>query len=212
MNESTHSGPLHSILPFLAHLYLKFTGATTRISSKNKPKNAALIYALWHSQLAFMLYAHREMGMSVLVSKSADGEYVSRILRKFGYNTVRGSTSRGALQSLMQLIERAAAGFPVAITPDGPKGPKGKVQQGVIYVAQKTGMKILPAGLYLSNKITFNSWDNFELPLPFGKAVIVYGEQIAVSETDSIADKAAELEYALNSAAREARELLRAYP
>ena len=209
MNESTHSGPLHSILPFLAHLYLKFTGATTRVTSKNKPANSDFIYALWHSQLAYMLYAHREIGMSVLVSKSADGEYVSRILRKFGYNTVRGSTSRGASQSLMQLIERAAQGFPVAITPDGPKGPKEKVQQGVIYVAQKTGMKILPAAVYLSNKITFNSWDNFELPLPFGKAAIVYAGPIAVSETDSIHDKAAELEESLNSAAAEAREMLK---
>ena len=156
-----------------------------------------------------MLYSHRGMGISVLVSKSADGEYMARVLRKFGHNTVRGSTSRGASQSLMELIERAAAGFPVAITPDGPKGPKGKAQQGVIYLAQKTGMKILPAGVGLSHKITFNSWDNFELPLPFGKAAIVYGNPISVSGTDSIPAKTDELERVLNSLGAEALGLIK---
>ena len=209
MNESTHSSPLHSILPFLAHLYLMFTGLTTRIKSRNKPEKTNFIYALWHSQLAFMLYTHRNMGISVLVSKSADGEYAARMLRRFGQNTVRGSTSRGASQSLMELIERAARRLPVGITPDGPKGPKGKVQQGIIYLAQKTGMEILPVGVGLSNKVTFNSWDNFELPLPFGKAALVYGKPITVAENDSIPAKTAELEQALNSIEREARELLK---
>ncbi len=208
MNESTHSSPLHSILPFLAHLYIMFTGVTTRVRSKNRPENTNFIYALWHSQLAFMLYSHRGMGISALVSKSADGEYVARMLRKFGHNTVRGSTSRGAAQSLKELIDLAAGGFPVGITPDGPKGPKGKVQQGVIYLAQKTGMEILPVGIGLSNKITFNSWDSFEFPLPFGRAAIVYGKPIKVSENDSIQDKSTELEKALNSLEPEARELL----
>ncbi|MEI7481515.1 MAG: lysophospholipid acyltransferase family protein [Elusimicrobiota bacterium] len=209
MNESTHSSPLHSFLPFLAHLYILFTGATTRLKWKNRPENSDFIYTLWHSQLAFMLYSHRGMGISVLVSKSADGEYMARVLRKFGHNTVRGSTSRGASQSLMELIERAGAGCPVAITPDGPKGPKGKVQQGVIYLAQKTGMKILPAGVGLSHKITFNSWDNFEFPLPFGKAAIVYGNPISVSETDSIPAKTEELEQALNSLGAEALGMIK---
>lgn len=209
MNESTHSSPLHSFLPFFGQLYLILAGFTTRIRSKNRPGRTNFIYALWHAQLAAMLYAHRNMGISVLVSKSADGEYVARILRKFGYNTVRGSTTRGASQSLMELIERAARGLPVAITPDGPKGPKEKAQQGAIYLAQKTGMEILPVRVGLSNKITFNSWDNFELPLPFGKAAIVYGNPISVSETDSLPAKAAELEQALNSLESEARELLK---
>ena len=209
MNESTHSSPLHTIIPFLAHLYIMFTGITTRVRLKNQPEETNFIYAVWHSQLAFMLYSHRGMGMSALVSRSADGEYLARILRKFGHNTIRGSTTRGASQALMELIERAAGGFSVAITPDGPKGPKGKVQHGVIYLAQKTGMKILPAAIGLSNKITFNSWDNFEVPLPFGKASIVYNNPISVSESDSIPVKAAELEKALNELKTEALELLK---
>ena len=186
-----------------------FTGITTRVRLKNRPEKNNFIYAVWHAQLAFMLDSHRGMGLSALVSRSADGEYLARILRKFGHNTVRGSTSRGASQALMELIERAAGGFSVAITPDGPKGPKEKVQQGVIYLAQKTGMRILPAAISLSNKITFNSWDNFELPLPFGKAVMVYGDPISVSETDLMPAKSAELENVLNALKTEALELLK---
>jgi len=208
MNETTRSSPLYAFLSSLAWLYLLFAGSTTRIKTRNSPARTDFIYALWHSQLAFMIYAKRNTWISVLVSKSGDGEYVARILRKFGLNTIRGSTSRGASQSLMELMERAGKGFPVALTPDGPRGPKGKVQQGIVYLAQKTGMEILPGGVWLSNKITFNSWDNFELPLPFGKAALVYGNPIKVTATDSLPAKAAELEEALNALESEAMELL----
>ena len=199
MNESIHSTPLHSLVSSLGHLYISFTGATTRIRTENRPEAADVIYASWHSQLAFMLYVLRNRDISGLVSRSRDGEYAARLLRKFGFNTVRGSTSRAAAQSLMELIDRGRRGFPLAITPDGPKGPNRKVQQGVIYLAQKTGMAIMPVGVRLSSKLTFNSLDNFEFPLPFGKATVVYGAPIKVAEGDHLEAKAAELEAALNA-------------
>jgi hypothetical protein len=170
------------------------------------PDKRDLIYACWHSQLALMLYTLRGRDIAALVSRSADGEYAARVLRKFAFNTVRGSTSRGAAQSVIELIDRGRQGFPLAITPDGPKGPKRKVQQGVIYLALKTGMPIMPVGVGLGKKITLNSWDNFELPLPFGKAEIIYGEPIQVSESDSLKAKAQELEASLNALCEQALE------
>jgi len=208
MNESIHSSPAHAVLSALGWLYLRFTGATTRIRIANAADGRRVIYASWHSQLALMLYVLRDRGIFALVSRSKDGEYVARILRSFGFNTVRGSTSRGAAQSVMELVERGRQGFPLAITPDGPRGPKHKVQQGVVYMSQKTGMEILPVGVGLSRKIVFNSWDNFELPLPFGKAAVVYGEPIKVSENDRLEAKAAELEEALNALNEKARLLI----
>ncbi len=198
MNESIYSSPLHSLVSSLGHLYITFAGATTRISTQNQPEAPNVIYASWHSQLAFMLYILRNKDISGLVSRSKDGEYAARLLRKFGFNTVRGSTSRGAAQSVMELIDRGRRGFPLAITPDGPKGPNRKVQQGVIYLAQKTGMAIMPVGVRLSSKLTFNSWDNFEFPLPFGTATVIYGAPVKVAESDQLEAKAAELEAALN--------------
>jgi len=199
MNESIHSSPLHSLVSSLGYLYISFVGATTRIHTRNQPEAPNVIYASWHSQLAFMIYVLRNKDISGLVSRSKDGEYAARLLRKFGFNTVRGSTSRGAAQSVMELIDRGRQGFPLAITPDGPKGPRRKVQQGVVYLAQKTGMPIMPVGVRLSSKITFNSWDNFELPLPFGKAEVIYGAPVKVAEGDQLETKAAELEAALNA-------------
>jgi len=199
MNESIHSSPLHRLVSTLGYLYISFTGATTRIRTQNQPQVPNVIYASWHSHLAFMLYVLRGKDISGLVSRSKDGEYAARLLRKFGFNTVRGSTSRGAAQSVMELIDCGRRGLPLAITPDGPKGPRRKVQQGVVYLAQKTGMEILPVGVRLSNKITFNSWDNFEFPLPFGKAAVIYGAPIKVAENDRLETKAAELEEALNA-------------
>jgi len=201
MNESIHSSPLRRFLSSLGYLYISFAGATTRISTRGKPGSNNFIYAAWHSQLAFMLYALRNRGISGLVSRSKDGEYAALLLRKFGFNTIRGSTSRGAAQSVMEMIDLGRQGLPLALTPDGPKGPKRKAQQGVIYLAQKTGMEILPVGVRLSNKVTFNSWDNFELPLPFGKAEVVYGAPIKVGEDDQLEAKGRELEEALNAIA-----------
>ena len=208
MNEVTHSGFKHSMLSFLAHLYISFTGATTRIDTRVTPGMNGVIYAAWHSQMALLLYTLRGKGISALVSRSADGEYAARVLRKFGFNTVRGSSSRGGAQSVMELVERGLHGFPLAITPDGPKGPKRRAQHGIIYLAQKTGMAILPIGVGLSSRIVLNSWDNFELPLPFGKAEIVYGEPIKVSESDPLEAKAKELEDSLNSLCDRARAML----
>jgi lysophospholipid acyltransferase (LPLAT)-like uncharacterized protein len=208
MNEVTHSGFKHAILSFLAHLYISFTGATTRINTRFMPTTNGFIHASWHSQMALLLYTLRGKGISGLVSRSADGEYAARVLRKFGFNTVRGSSSRGGALSVMELVERGLHGFPLAITPDGPKGPKRRAQHGIIYLAQKTGMAILPVGVGLSSRLVLNSWDNFELPLPFGKAEIVYGEPIKVSESDPLEAKAKELEDSLNSLCDRARALL----
>lgn len=208
MNEVTHSGFKYAFLSSLAHLYIFFAGATTRSNVRSRPETNGYIHAAWHSQLAFMLYALRGLGISALVSRSADGEYAARITRKFGFNTVRGSSSRGGVQSVMELVDRGRQGFPLAITPDGPRGPKHKAQHGIIYLAQKTGMAILPVGAGLSRSIILNSWDNFEVPLPFGKAEIIYGEPIKVSESDSLEAKAKELEDSLNSLCDKARALL----
>jgi lysophospholipid acyltransferase (LPLAT)-like uncharacterized protein len=208
MNEVTHSGFKHAILSSLAHLYLSFTGATTRINARFMPETNGFIHAAWHSHLALMLYTLRGQGISALVSRSADGEYAARVTRKFGFNTVRGSSSRGGAQSVMELVDRGRQGLPLAITPDGPRGPRRKAQHGIIYLAQKTGLAIMPVGVGLSSRIVLNSWDNFELPLPFGKAEIVYGKPIKVSEGDQLEAKAKELEDSLNSLCDQARSLL----
>ncbi|HAN04467.1 MAG TPA: hypothetical protein DCQ25_04285 [Elusimicrobia bacterium] len=157
-----------------------------------------------------MIYLHRGMNLCGMVSKSKDGEYMARILRRFGFSFVRGSTSSGSVMALRGLIKAARDGYSIAITPDGPKGPIFKAQPGLVLTAQKAGIPIVPAACALSRKLILRSWDKYQFPLPFGRIEAVYGEPIHVSPTDDVAAKALELENSLNALTEEAEKLLAA--
>lgn len=152
-----------------------------------------------------MIYLQRNRGMCGLVSKSNDGEYMARILRLFGFSIVRGSTTSGGFTSLRGLIKAARDGCSLAITPDGPRGPVFKVKPGVIYLAKKAGIPIIPTACTLSKKKIIRSWDRFQFPLPFGRIQAFYGAPLFVAATDDITAKAVELENILNSLTEEAK-------
>ncbi len=212
MNELLYkNSPAHWLLPLLARLYIRFLGLTSRITiagAKDYPGPA--VYALWHRQEVLMIWLHRGKGICGLVSQSKDGEHMARILLGMGFNVVRGSTTTGGMMALRGLIKAARKGYSIAITPDGPKGPIFKVQPGLVYVAQKAGVPIIPVACALSRKKVLCSWDRYQFPLPFGRIEAVYGEPIAVSETDAVQAKAEELEGRLNALTEEAERLLAA--
>jgi lysophospholipid acyltransferase (LPLAT)-like uncharacterized protein len=157
-----------------------------------------------------MIYLHRDKNLCCLVSKSKDGEYMARILLGMGFNVIRGSSSNGGSQALRALTKAARAGYSIAVTPDGPKGPIFKVHPGIIFIAQKAGVPVIPAACALSCKKILRSWDKYQFPLPFGRIEAVYGEPIHVADTDDVAAKAAEVERALNGLTEEAEKLLAA--
>lgn len=205
---------LCSLISFLAYLYINLAGITTRVTRENADVTAPLdksgtnyIYAMWHCGQVFLAYAHRNRRICALVSRSKDGEYMARIIVRLGLSAVRGSTSKGGPQALLELMDSASAGFHPALTPDGPRGPRRKVQQGIIYLAQKTALPIVPVACGLSRKLVFRSWDEFQVPLPFGRAAVVYGEPVHVSKNDSMEEKALELEKSLNLITSRAEEL-----
>ena len=121
----------------------------------------------------------------------------------------RGSSSRGGATAALEMIETLDSGLDLGITPDGPKGPARHVKSGVLFLAQKTGVPILPITNALSHKFEMkNAWDRFHFPLPFGRAVLSYGEPLWVKAGDDIKAKAAELKCALDALTEEAdREL-----
>jgi len=210
MNELLYKNSFpHTVLSALAWLYIQLIGKTSRITVKgdNKYPGTAL-YALWHRQEVLMIYLHRNRGICGLVSKSKDGEYMARILKRFGFTFVRGSTTTGGIMALRGLIKAARDGYSVAITPDGPKGPIFKVQPGIVYLAQKAGVPIIPAACALSKKLILGSWDKYQFPLPFGRIEAVYGQPFHIAEGDDVAAKAVELENILNALTAEAEELL----
>ncbi len=212
MNELLYkNSPPHWALSLLARLYIRFLGLTSRITITGaKDRSGPAVYALWHRQEVLMIWLHRGRGICGLVSQSKDGEYMARILLGMGFNVVRGSTTTGGMMALRGLIKAARKGYSIAITPDGPKGPIFKVQPGLVYVAQKAGIPIIPVACALSKKKVLRSWDRYQFPLPFGRIEAVYGEPIAVLETDDVQAKAAELESRLNALTEEAERLLAA--
>ncbi len=208
MNELFYKNSLpHLVLSALAWLYVYFIALTSKISVKGGGTLPG-IYTIWHRQEVLMLYLQRNRNLVGLVSKSKDGEYMARIMRRFGFSFVRGSTTSGGFLSLRSLIKAARSGYSLAITPDGPRGPVFKVQPGAIYLAQKAGIPVIPCACALSKKKVLRSWDRYQFPLPFGRIQTVYGAPFYVAEADDIHAKAIELEGVLNALTEEAERLL----
>jgi lysophospholipid acyltransferase (LPLAT)-like uncharacterized protein len=207
---------LRRVVPYLAYAYVSFIGLTTRlttvrgeIQSGMKAKNRRFIYAFWHQRQVYFTWAHRGVGAAVLVSRSKDGEMIAETMRLSDIGAVRGSSSRGGAAAVRQLMEVLQSGLDIGITPDGPKGPAREVKDGVIFLAQKLGAPIVPVTNALSNKIEFKkAWDRFQVPLPFGRSVVAYGQPIEVGPDDDLAAKAAELKASLDRITEEADRLV----
>jgi lysophospholipid acyltransferase (LPLAT)-like uncharacterized protein len=129
---------------------------------------------------AYVREGKQSAGLAALVSASKDGALLARILEDFGVQAVRGSSSRRGPQALLELTTWADRGYDLAITPDGPRGPCYGVQEGVMSLAQLTSLPVVPVSCELRPKIRLRSWDRFQIPFPFGKCVIRFGEPIRV--------------------------------
>ena len=142
------------------------------------------ILALWHGRILPGLHYFRGRGIVVITSQNFDGEWIARILRRFGFGTARGSTSRGGVRALVQLRREMAGGRPAAFTVDGPRGPARVVQPGVAFLAGATGNPVLPYHIEASRHWTLRSWDRTQIPKPFSTVALVVGAPIEVASTD----------------------------
>ncbi len=137
------------------------------------------IYAFWHETLLLPAYQYRKTPTHVLISQHADGEMIAQACRSLGLGLVRGSTTRGGLQAVREIVEMNGESH-LVITPDGPRGPRRQVQPGVVYLAAKTGLPVVPVGFACKKAWRMHSWDRFAIPRPFTDAVGVLGEPIHV--------------------------------
>ena len=206
---------LRRLIPYLVYAYVSFVGLTTRVRvvrggvpQRLRAENRRFIYAFWHQRQVFFTYTHRNVGAAVLVSRSKDGEVIAETMRLSRIGAVRGSSTRGGSAAVRQLMDVLESGLDIGITPDGPKGPAREVKEGVVFLAQKLGAPILPIANALSRKLEFpKAWDRFQVPLPFGRAAVVYGEPIEILAGDDLADKSAEVKAALDRITAEADRL-----
>lgn len=161
---------------------LRLLATTWRIEERGREgwqaarsSGRSVLFAYWHGHLlpiSWALRGHRVVGM---VSEHADGEIIARIVHRWGWDTVRGSTSRGAGRVLLAMIRVLESGRVGALTPDGPRGPAGVAQAGAILAARRGGACLVPARVAVDRSWRGRGWDRFTLPKPFARVVITYG-------------------------------------
>jgi lysophospholipid acyltransferase (LPLAT)-like uncharacterized protein len=176
--------------------YMRLVGRTTRLEEidahhfdETLAARSDLIIAFWHARLPMMIYAKRPgMDIHVLISRNRDGQIISRVMSHFGFRSIRGSShnqkktkDKGGAAALREMVGKLRHGQQIALTPDGPKGPRMRVSEGTIALARLSGTPIIPVGNATSRRWIFNSWDRFQLPLPFSKTVYVYGPPFLVA-------------------------------
>lgn len=166
----------------LIYLVVRLIGLTWRFKELNKTgltpfqdKKEIYIYGFMHSQLIPTIFFYRGTKTASLASQHKDGEIAARAASMFGMRMVRGSSTRGGAGALIKLKTCIEEGWDVAITVDGPRGPVGNVNNGVLYLGKLTGKKVVPVAFYCDKKLELKSWDRMVIPLLFSKGGFMYG-------------------------------------
>jgi len=160
-----------------------------------------LILAFWHSCIFPAIYAWRNLQIRVMSSDSFDGEYTGRIIRKFGFVKVRGSSSKGAVRALLGMRREIEQNATVAFTIDGPRGPRYVAKPGPVVLARATGVPMVAFHIALENPWVLNTWDKSMIPKPFSRGLLRVSRKIHVPEDSGEAEREryhAELQAALD--------------
>ena len=184
---------MYSILCWIASKYIKFVSKTLKWSylNKNYPetlwkKNENFILCFWHGRLLMMPISwQKKKKINMLISEHPDGQLISKTVKYFGIDTISGSSSKGSLKAIRNILKSLKSGQSVGITPDGPRGPKMKINSAIIKIASLTGHKIVPLSYSVKKKFFLNSWDKFLVALPFGKGCFIWGKPIKIKKNIS---------------------------
>jgi lysophospholipid acyltransferase (LPLAT)-like uncharacterized protein len=186
-------------LRFIGNIVLYFAinvlCKTLRISYVNKNSINDLeqhgkkyIIAFWHGTMLLPWYLNRNKNVAALISKSKDGDLLSKVLKRWNYNVIRGSSSVGGDVALSIMVDFAKNDSSVAITPDGPRGPVFKLKAGAVITAKKSGLPLILMGVGYKKKRLLKSWDSFQLPFFFTRANVIFSEPILVDSKLSYDD------------------------
>ena len=184
MNDRLKSLGSEQIAPFI----ILALGTSLRVKLLNEEKlekartagPGPVIYTFWHECMLGLTYTHRKKGICILISRHRDGEYIARATLRLGFTSARGSSSAAGAAGIAGMVRAAERGHDLAVTPDGPKGPRHVVKAGVIHLASRTGVPIMPMSVEATRGIRLKSWDRFLIPLPFSKFVVGYADHIEV--------------------------------
>ena len=179
---------LRHLLCWTIHRYIRFVHATNRwqVDGGERPlalrrQGRAFVLAFWHGRLLLIPMAWQRLApMHMLISAHRDGRIIADAVSYFGVQSIAGSTRRGGSAALRAMLRRLHAGDCVGVTPDGPRGPAMQASSGIIDLARRAGVPILPVTYATSRRRLLKSWDCFHVALPFGRGVFLWGEPIDV--------------------------------
>jgi len=198
------------------YVLIKLIGRTTRFETEGwehweeASKGGRIpIYTFWHDRVFLATYFWQRRRIVVMTSQSFDGEYIARFIQRFGYGAARGSSTRGAVGAVVEMVKLMRAGSPAAFTIDGPKGPRHVAKMGAVLLAKKTGQPVLPFNITPARYWSVNSWDRFQIPKPFTRARVEIAPPIFVpadASEELLEAKREELQQSLGEMVRRGRE------
>ncbi|SEA10301.1 hypothetical protein SAMN05660420_01218 [Desulfuromusa kysingii] len=144
------------------------------------------IIPAWHDQLLLMIFGYPGKHAKLLISASKDGELLARTMKYFDHDTVRGSSSRGGRAAFKKMLDLCQEKVDLALTPDGPKGPRHELKDGVVQLARMSGRPVIPMAFVCSRGHRFKSWDRFMFPYPFSRAVYSYGDTLYFDKEEGL--------------------------
>ena len=177
-----------NILPFLLQLFVRFIYITSKkeFFYPQINQDETYVIAFWHGNLLMQPFNHKKLrqnrAVQTIISEHRDGITISKTVQYLGIKTIIGSTTRGGAKALISAIKTIKNKIDVAITPDGPKGPKYFIADGIVVLAQKTNSKIIALHYEASKFWRLNSWDNFIIPKPFGKLKFYASEPLDINQ------------------------------
>jgi len=178
---------VEALAPRLAYRYIRLLRASMRFECRNegvlntvKDEHGQYIMVFWHSRFVLMRFSHPFGKLAVLASMHRDAEMLGRVLERLNVVIARGSSTRGGTAGMRELLRRVRAGYDLAITPDGPKGPRRRIKAGVLTAARITGKPMIAIGFGASRGHRIDSWDRTLVPYPFSRGVFVYSEPMFV--------------------------------
>jgi len=214
--------PLIVLVPPVAAALVRLLGATLRLRAEGMDalmphwRDARpLIYCVWHGRILMVPWlnarlrrTHGARGVSVLASRSRDGAIVVGYASRFGLDVVRGSSSRGGAAALRALVTAVEGGRDVAMVPDGPRGPRGQLEPGVVALAALTGAPVVPLGFAARPAWRLATWDEFQIPSPFARAAVVFGPATTIPRDADRERTRKEIEQSLDEATAAADRLV----
>lgn len=165
--------------------FVLLLGHTLNFRIHTEPPKERCIYIFWHRNIIPLLYLHRNQKIAIIISASKDGELIAAPAELLGYTAIRGSSSRGGTAALLKSFKLSEE-HTIAITPDGPRGPRERLKKSILFIAYHTGLPIVPVAVNIDREWVLRSWDNFRIPKPKSTIDITYGDPIMVRDKEEI--------------------------